>query len=144
MQVERDFPLGHPKAIDTVPGSPEHKAWLDEHDKSGGERDFPVGHPKSADTPGNLNHLAWAPGVDPRNPHLEPFTGYTPEKAAAIRQFNLEAAKKARESKALTPIDANVANAALEQKRKELGVDALTAAQHDEVLAALQTAAQKG
>jgi hypothetical protein len=137
-QVERDFPLGHPKAADTVIGSPEHLAWLREYDTSRGERDFPVDHPKAADTPGNLNHVQWEPGVDPFNPHLQAFTGRTPEKAEAVATFDKEASARAKESPALEPVDARRANAALAAKRRELGVETLTQAQMSEVLAELQ------
>jgi hypothetical protein len=137
-QVERDFPLGHPAAVDTVIGSPEHKEWLRQHEFLENKRDFPPGHPKAADTPGNLNHVPVVAGVDPNNPHLEAFTGRTPEKAAAVRAHNAAAAAAAKESAALEPVDANVANAALAAKRKELGVDALTMEQHMEVLRGLQ------
>lgn len=139
-QKERDFPLGHPAAVDTVPGSPEHLSWLQENDKSRGERDFPVGHLKAADTPGNLNHVQTVAGVDPLNTHMEPFTGRNPGQAAAAAAFAREAAVHAKESPALPPVDAEVANAALEAKRKELGVDTLTMDQHQEVLASLQKA----
>jgi len=85
-QTERDFPLGHPAAVDTVIGSAEHKAWLRAHEFLENKRDFPPGHPKAADTPGNQNHVPVVAGVDPLNAHLEPFTGYTPQKAAAIAE----------------------------------------------------------
>jgi len=137
-QVERDFPIGHPAAADTVIGSLEHKAWLIQHQFLENKRDFPPGHPKAVDTPGNLNHLPVRAGVDPLNTHLEQFTGRTPEKAAAVADHNAAVASGALESPVLPPVDAIVANAALEAKRKELGVDALTMDQHMEVLAALQ------
>ncbi len=139
-QTERDFPLGHPAAVDTVPGSPEHLAWLRLHDSSRGERDFPPGHPKAADTPGNSNHIAWAAGVDPMNAHLEPFTGRTEEQAAAAAEYARQAAADAPESIALEPIDSLAANKALAAERKRLKVDALTAEQHAKVLAELQAA----
>lgn len=139
-QVERDYPLGHPKAVDTVIGSPEHMEWLRRNDTSLGERDFPVDHAKAADTPGNLNHVSWQPGVDPFNPHMQAFTGRNPEKAAAAAAFDKDASARAKESPALAPVDAPKANAALAAKRKELGVETLTQAQTQEVLAGLQTA----
>lgn len=137
-QIERDFPLGHPMAVDTVPGSPEHLAWLRVNDKSRGERDFPFDHPKAVDTLGNENHMPTVAGVDPHNQNLEVFTGRNAEQAAAAAEFAREASAHAKESQSLPPIDADVANAALEAKRKELGVDALTAEQHMEVLAGIQ------
>ena len=133
-QIERDFPLGHPAAVDTVIGSPEHKAWLRAHEFLENKRDFPPGHPKAADTPGNQNHVEVKAGVDPLNAHLEPFTGYTPERARAIQEHNRRMGELAKESAALPPIDAAVANAALAKERKRLKVDALTAEQHDAVM----------
>jgi hypothetical protein len=139
-QVERDFPVGHPAAVDTVIGSAEHKAWIRQHQFEENARDFPPGHPKAADTPGNINHIAWPAGVDPLNPHLEEHTGLTPEKAAAVREWNARQAALAQESAALPPVDANVANEALAAERKRLDVDALTAEQTQAVLARLQEA----
>ena len=139
-QVERDFPIGHPAAVDTIIGSREHKLWLEQHKWLENQRDFPPGHPKAADTPGNLNHIPVVAGVDPLNPHLEAHTGLTPEKAAAVREWNKAQAALAKESAALEPIDANVANEALAAERKRLDVDALTAEQTQEVLARLQNA----
>jgi hypothetical protein len=82
---ERDFPLGHPKAGDYVPDSTEAREWARKNISTGGERDFPVDHIKAIDTPGNTNHLAILPGIDPLHPELEEFTGATPEVAAARR-----------------------------------------------------------
>jgi hypothetical protein len=141
-QPERDFPLGHPKAADTVMGSPQHLAWLRQFDTSMGERDFPVDHPAAVDTPGNKNSVVWEHGVDPRNAHLEAFTGLTPERAAAAREFSEMQSALAVESPALEPIDAEIANAALAAKRAELKVDFLTAEEHNEVLAAIQAKAR--
>ncbi len=136
--VERDFPLGHPAAVDTVIGSTDHKLWVEQHKFSENARDFPPGHPKAADTPGNLNHIAWTAGVDPHNPHLEAFTGRGPAAAQAVKDHNAAMALKAKESPALVPVEAMTANAALDAKRKELGVDVLTMAQTQAVLATLQ------
>lgn len=137
-QTERDFPIGHPLAIDTVIGSPEHKAWLGQFDTSLGESDFPLGHPARVDTPGNLNHLEWRAGVDPMNAQMEAFTGRTPDQARAIANYNATASKQAKETAAVPPVDAQAANDALEQRRKELGVFFLTADQTKEVLSGLQ------
>ena len=52
-QIERDFPIGHPAAVDTVIGSPEHLAWIEQHKFSENVRDFPPGHAKAVDTAGN-------------------------------------------------------------------------------------------
>lgn len=139
-QVERDFPVGHPKAADTKIGSPEHIAWLREHEFAENKRDFPPGHPKAIDTPGNINHIEWQPGVDPYNPHVEAFTGLQPAQAEAVADWNKAEAEGAHESPALKPIDANVANAALDAERKRLGVDVLTADQHAAVMEQLQNA----
>jgi hypothetical protein len=141
-QVERDFPIGHPKAADTVLGSPEHRAWCELHKFEENQRDFPPGHPKAADTPGNLNHVEWKAGEDPHNPHLEAFTGLLPEQAAARRQWEQDEAAGAHESPVLEPIDAVQANAALEAERKRLKVDFLTAEQHAAVIASLQEQAK--
>lgn len=137
-QVERDFPIGHPKAIDTVIGSHEHLAWLEQHKFLENARDFPPGHPKAIDTAGNLNHLVWPGGVDPLNPHREAHTGRTPEQAAAVREWDEEEAAGAHESPVVPVIDAAVANAALAAERARLGVDSLTMEQHSAVLAKLQ------
>jgi len=135
---ERDFPVGHPAAVDTVMGSPAHLAWERQHQFDENRRDFPPGHIKAVDTPGNTNHIQWEAGVDQLNPHHQAFTGHSPDRAAAIAEWNADQAAGAHESPVLKPVDANVANAALEAKRKELGVDALTAEQHAEVIATLQ------
>lgn len=95
---EEDFPKGHPKRFDYDPASAEAQEWarLNIHPK--GQRDFPVDHPKAVDTPGNTNHLAWAPGVDPLHPELEAHTGATPEVAAARRAYDAQLAALARET----------------------------------------------
>lgn len=140
---ERDFPIGHPKAVDTVIGSPAHLAWVEQHKWSENTRDFPPGHPKAADTPGNANGRVWEAGVDPFNTHLEPFTGLTPAKAAAVAQWNADEAAGAHESPVPPVIDAAIANEALAAERARLGVDALTAEQHNAVIATLQGKALK-
>ena len=137
-QPERDFPIGHPAAVDTVVGSPEHLLWLEQHKFLENARDFPPGHPKAADTVGNLNQLEVRAGVDPHNPHLEPFTGRTPEKAAAVREWQAAEAAGAHESPVQPIIDAAVLNAALAAERARLGVDALTMDQTQAVMASLQ------
>ncbi len=136
----RDFPLGHPKACDYVAGSAEAIEWARQNIHPLGERDWPVGHPKAVDTPGNTNHIPWVAGVDPYNPHLEPHTGRQPEQAKAAAEAALAAGQGAFESPIVEPISADVANAALAAKRKELGVDFLNADQHAAVLAELQRA----
>jgi|SRR6267143_1070652 len=142
-QIERDHPIGHPAAADTVIGSREHKAWIEQHKWLENARDFPPGHPKAADTPGNLNHLPLVAGVDPLNPHLEAHTGQTPERAAALKEWNRQQAALAKDSAALEPVDANVANEALAAERRRLDVDALTVEQTQEVLARLQRASDE-
>jgi hypothetical protein len=134
---ERDFPKGHPAAVDTVIGSADHVAWERQHQFEENRRDFPPGHPKAIDTPGNTNHMPWAPGVDPLNPHHQAWTGHGPKKAAAVANWNKDQAAGAHESPVLPPVDAVEANAALEAERKRLGVDSLTAEQHAEVIAQL-------
>jgi hypothetical protein len=137
-QIERDFPVGHPAAVDTVIGSKDHQSWLRSQQWLENQRDFPPGHAKAADTSGNTNHVEWPAGVDPLNPHQEPFTGLMPERAAAVRDWNLKQAELAKESTALKPVDAAVAEAALAEQRARLKVDTLTAEQHAAVLALLQ------
>lgn len=138
MVGEEDFPVGHPARFDYNPKSPEAKEWARRNQNPRGERDFPVDHPKAADTPGNLNHVAWAAGVDPLNPHMEAFTGRTPAQAAAAAAAARALAESAKESPALEPMDAEIANAALARRRKELGVEVLTMDETQAVLAELQ------
>ncbi len=137
-KVERDFPIGHPAAVDTVIGSPGHLAWLEQHKFLENVRDFPPGHPKAADTPGNLNAIPVRRGVDPHNPHIEEHTGRTPEKAAAIREWNRAEAAGAHESPVMPVIDAQVLNNALAEERARLHVDALTMEQTQAVMSRLQ------
>ena len=142
-QVERDFPLGHPAAVDTVIGSPEHLEWIEQHKFLENARDFPPGHPKAVDTAGNLNALPVRPGVDPHNPHLEEHTGRTPAQASAIREWNKAEAAGAHESPVMPVIDAAVLNAALAEERERLHVDALTMEQTQVVMSKLQHLALK-
>ncbi len=138
MLGERDFPVGHPASFDYDPSSAEAKEWARRNVNPRGERDFPVAHPKAADTPGNLNHLEVRAGVDPLNPHMQDFTGRSPEQAEAARAEALRQAEFAKESPALEPMDADVANAALARRRKELGVETLSMDETQAVLAELQ------
>lgn len=101
---EPDFPKGHPGRFDYDPESPEAIEWRRKNVHPKGERDWPVDHPKAVDTPGNRNHVPILPGVDPDRPHLEAFTGRTPEVAAAMRRINLAAAQGAKESPAIEPV----------------------------------------
>lgn len=126
MQSERAFAPGHPASADYNPASAEAQEWQRKFVHPRGERDFPVDHPKACDTPGNQNTVEYLPGVDPTNPHLEPFTGRTPEQAEAVRALSVEASKSAKDSPAFAPLDAAEANAVLAAKRKELGKDFLT------------------
>lgn len=142
-QIERDFPIGHPAAVDTIIGSEEHLAWLEHHKFLENARDFPPGHPKAVDTAGNLNALPIRPGIDPHNPHLEEHTGRTPEKAEAMREWQKAEAAGAHESPVMPVIDAAVLNAALAAKRADLDVDALTMEQTQAVMAELQHLALK-
>ncbi len=137
-QGEQDFPPGHPARYDYDPGSPEAIEWARVNVHPLGDRDWPVGHPKASDTPGNLNHVTWQAGVDPLNKHIEPFTGRTPDQAAAVRALSAAASLAAAESTALTPVDARLANAALEDRRRELDVETLTEDQTRQVLRRLQ------
>jgi len=137
-RIEYDFPPGHPGRADYTPGSLDATDWARHHVHPLGQRDFPVDHPKAADTPGNENAVVWTAGVDPRNPHREAFTGRTPEQAAAVKRLSLEASRRALESPVMQPLDAITAAAAMNAKRKELGRDILTPAEHAAVLAELQ------
>lgn len=83
--LERDFPVGHPKAADYVPGSVEAVEWAHKNIQPLGQRDFPVDHIKAVDTDGNTNHFEWRLGVDPAHPELESFTGAPAEVAEARR-----------------------------------------------------------
>jgi hypothetical protein len=137
-QREEAFPKGHPARFDYDPKSPEAIEWSRQNVHPLGERAFPVGHPAAIDTPGNLNHIQWQPGVDPLNPHLEPFTGRTPEQAAGVHALSEAASQAALESPFTTPLDAAVVNAALDAKRRELGRDALTADEYSAVVSAVR------
>jgi hypothetical protein len=96
--TERDFPKGHPKAADYVPNSPEAIEWARLNIHPLGERDFPVDHPKAVDTPGNTNHIPVRAGIDPFHPELEEHTGATPEIAAARREQEASASRRAQET----------------------------------------------
>lgn len=133
-QVEQDFPAGHPGRADYDPESTEAKEWARVNVHPLGERDFPVDHPKALDTPGNLNHLPVTAGVDPLNPHREPFTGRTPAQVSAIRKLSEAASKTAVESPVVQPIDAAVVNRMLDLKRGELNRDLLTPEEYQAVL----------
>lgn len=137
-QVEQDFPKGHPGRHDYDPHSPEAMEWVRKNVAPLGERDFPVDHPRAADTAGNTNTLVWAAGVDPHNPHREPFTGRTPEQAAGVAQMTAIASRAAEESPVLKPLDAMEVAMALNSKRKEVGRDVLSPDEYSEVLAELQ------
>lgn len=125
-RADEAFPKGHPGRNDYDPDSPEAKEWARKNVHPLGERDFPVDHPAAADTPGNLNHLTWAPGVDPINPHREAHTGRTPAQVEGLRKLSEAASRQAQESPVTYPVDAAVLNSMLDQRRKELGRDLLT------------------
>jgi hypothetical protein len=141
VQPEQDFPPGHPGRADYDPRSPEAQEWARTHIHPLGERDFPMDHPAAADTPGNLTKLVYEAGVDPKNPHREPFTGRSPEQVAGIRALSEAATKAAAESPALAPLDAMAVNEALNQRRAELGRDVLTDEEYREVIARFHGAA---
>lgn len=140
-KAEEDFPAGHPARSDYDPSSPEAVEWARHNVSPLGERDFPVDHPGALDTPGNKNTITWAAGVDPFNPHREPFTGRTPEQVAGIRALSAVASSLAKESPVTKPVDALAVNAALDAKRKQVGRDLLTEAEYSDVMAAFQTGA---
>lgn len=139
-QHEEDFPKGHPARADYEPNSREAKEWVRRNVAPLGERDFPVDHPKAADTPGHTNTLEWPAGVDPHNPHREPFTGRSPEQAAGVAAMSAIASAAAKESPVLQPLDAVEVSKALNAKRKAVGRDILTPEEYSEVMASLQTA----
>ena len=151
--TERDFPKGHPKACDYVPDSPEAIEWARKNIHPLGERAYPVGSIKSSDTPDNECSIVWEMGVDPHNPHLEAFTGATPEVAAARKVYERQLSAVAKE----TPMhpEGFVDTAAIAH---QTALDFLMAQGHDEaaaqkilaeqgldqVLAAKQTLGVKG
>jgi hypothetical protein len=134
-KVETDFPAGHPGRADWDPDSPEAIEWARVNVSVMGERDFPVDHPGAIDTPGNMNQTVILPGVDPRNPHREAFTGRTPAQAAAVADLSRQASERAKESPVTQPVDAAVLNEMLDAKRRELRRDILTADEYALVLA---------
>lgn len=125
--AERDFPLGHPKAADYVPGSPEALEWARKHIHPKGERDFPVDHPKAVDTVGNTNAVPIRPGIDPAHPELEEFTGATQEVAAARRAAYVAQLPKVEETPMLP--EGFVDTAAVAHKA---AIDFLMAQGHDQ------------
>jgi hypothetical protein len=139
--IETDFPKGHPARHDYDPTSPEAQEWLRVNVHPMGERAFPVDHPAAVDTPGNMNSVEWQPGIDPRNPHREAFSGRTPEQAAGVRALSAAASNAAKESPVMKPLDALEVAKAMNAKRKKVGRDVLTAAEYESVLAALQARA---
>lgn len=124
---ERDFPKGHPKASDYVPGSPEAIEWARKNIHPLGERDFPVDHPKAVDTPGNTNAIPIRPGIDPAHPELEEFTGATPAIAAARKAAYLAQLPKVEETPMLPGGFVDTAKVA-----EKTAIDFLVAQGHDE------------
>jgi hypothetical protein len=103
---EDDFPVGHPKRHDYDPASAEALEWMRKNSHPKGERDWPVDHPAALDTAGNTNSREWRAGIDPLNPNREEFSGRTPEQAAAVKAYNAQLAKQAKESPVVPPITA--------------------------------------
>lgn len=143
-QLEQDFPPGHPARHDYDPHSAEAMEWVRKNVSPFGERDFPVDHPRAADTSGNTNKLVWTAGVDPHNPHREPFTGRTPEQAAGVAQMSAIASRAAAESPVFQPLDAVEVAGAMNAKRKEVGRDVLTPDEYASVLAELHRRPRPG
>lgn len=139
VETQQDFPKGHPARCDYDPASTEAIEWKRVNVHPLGERDFPVDHVKAADTKGNENGMIWRIGVDPRNPHLQEFTGRTPAQVEGLAEHSRIVSTPPEKPLALPPIDAEVANAALADERKALGVEVLTIEQHNAVMARLQT-----
>jgi len=133
-QREQDFPPGHPGRSDYSSSSSDAREWARLNVHPLGEPSFPVGHPGRADTPGNFTSVEWRGGVDPLNPHIEPFTGRTPEEAEAVRAMSEAASKAAAESPVLPAIDAADVAARMAAKRQELGQAILTPEQVSAVL----------
>lgn len=140
VRTEEAFPKGHPARSDYDPGSPEAIEWARVNVSPLGERDFPVDHPKALDTPGNTNHLTIRAGVDPHNPHMEPFTGRTPAQAAGVAMMSETASRLAEDSPVTEPLDAEIVNAALDDKRRAVGRDVLTPEEYRETIAAIHSA----
>jgi hypothetical protein len=101
---EQDFPEGHPKRFDYDPASPAAKEWAREHVFTRGEPAYPRSHPTYGGEKNARNLISWQAGVDPFNPHLEAFTGRTPEHAEAVRAHEAELSRQAQESPAREPI----------------------------------------
>jgi hypothetical protein len=150
---ERDFPLGHPKAADYVPGSPAAIEWARKNISPLGTRDFPVDHVKACDSTNTDTKLEWRPGIDPRNPHLEEFTGATPEVAKARRDAYLAQLPFVKETPTLDDGRVNVAAIAeetavefvMEQGHEEEAARKIVREQGvDQVLAARSTLGVKG
>lgn len=142
--VEDDFPKGHPKRSDYDPASPAAREWARINMHPRGERDFPVGHPKAIDTPGNENHIAWEPGVDPHRPELEPFTGRTPEQVEGARALYAEMAALSVPTPPRKPIDAAAFTTHYVAECERLGVNALSDEQYDQLLISLDLMPQGG
>lgn len=126
-KTEEDFPKGHPARFDYDPASPEAQEWARKNVHPLGERAYPVDSVKSSDTPGNDCSLEWRPGVDPRNPHLEAFTGASPEVAAARKA---QALKNAAVSSDTAMTDEGTVNTA--KIAEDNAVDFLVKLGHDE------------
>jgi hypothetical protein len=145
---ERDLPKGHPKAADYVPGSLDAVEWARRNIHPAGERDFPVGHPKALDTTGSTNHVPIRIGIDPANPHLEEFSGATPEVAEAQRKAYLSQLPQVKETPTLEDGRVDLAKVAHETAlqflcdngHSEQEAEAIIAAQGiDKILAAKHT-----
>jgi hypothetical protein len=128
--AERDFPVGHPKAADYDPKSPEAIEWARRHVHPLGERAYPVDSLKSSDTPGNECGIEWRAGVDPFHSELEAHTGATPEVAAASRAYHASLAANAKETPTLDDGRVNTAKIA-----EDSAVAFLEAQGHDEAAA---------
>jgi hypothetical protein len=134
--AERDFPKGHPKAADYVPGSPDAVEWARKNIHTKGERDFPVDHPKAVDTKGNTNHVPTRPGIDPLHPELEEFTGATPEVAAARHAAYMAQLPKVEETPMLPEGFVDTGAIATKAALKFLGEQGHTDAEAQAILAA--------
>jgi hypothetical protein len=153
LTLERDFPKGHPKAVDYVPGSPEAIEWARVNIHPVGQRDFPVDHVKACDSKNTDTTLEWKPGIDPRHPELEEHTGAAPKVAKARRDAYLAQLPRVKETPTLEDGRVNVAKVAeenavkfvMEQGHEEDAARQIVREQGiDQVLAAKATLGVKG
>jgi hypothetical protein len=128
--TERDFPVGHPKASDYDPKSPEAIEWVRKNVSPMGERAYPVDSVKSSDSKVNDAGVEWRAGEDPFHPELEAHTGATLEVAAARKAQEASLIALAKETPTLDDGRVNTAKIA-----EDSAVAFLQAQGHDEATA---------